>query len=150
VAALKADHYESDRQPEVGAVYPPDSSYARFFRGVFVSGGKNMTKRSLLLLGVLAMVTLPIASAKSYDIAFSGPTMVGNAQLPAGQYTLKVEGSNAVITNGDNYKSVTAPVKIESIDKKYDETAVVTIRKGDAQHVSVIELGGSKTKLDFN
>ena len=59
-----------------------------------------MTKRSLLLLGVLAMVTLPIASAKSYDIAFSGPTMVGNTQLPAGEYTLKVEGSNAVITNG--------------------------------------------------
>jgi len=76
--------------------------------------------------------------------------MVGNTQLPAGQYTLKVEGSNAVITNDEDYKSVTAPIKIENVDKKYDETAVVTIRKGDAQHVSVIELGGSKTKLDFN
>jgi hypothetical protein len=119
VAALKADHHESDRQPEIGAVYPPDSSYARFFRGVFVSGGKNMTKRSLLLLGVLAMVTLPIASAKSYDIAFSSATMVGNTQLPVGEYTLKVEGPNAVITNDvDNYKSVTAPVKIENVDKK--------------------------------
>ncbi len=78
-----------------------------------------MTKRSLLLLGVLAMVTLPIASAKSYDIAFSSATMVGNTQLPVGEYTLKVEGPNAVITNDvDNYKSVTAPVKIENVDKK--------------------------------
>jgi hypothetical protein len=76
--------------------------------------------------------------------------MVGNTQLPAGQYTLKVEGSNAVITNDEDYKSVTAPIKIENVDKKYDETAVVTIRKGDARHVTVIELGGSKTKLDFN
>ena len=76
--------------------------------------------------------------------------MVGNTQLPAGQYTLKVEGSNAVITNDEDYKSVTAPIKIENVDKKYDETAVVTIRKGDAQHVTVIVLGGSKTKLDFN
>jgi hypothetical protein len=110
-----------------------------------------MTKRSLLLLGVLAMVTLPIASAKSYDIAFSSPTMVGNTQLPAGQYTLKVEGSNAVITNDeDNYESVTAPIKIENVDQKYDETAVETIQKGDAQHVTAIQLGGSKTKLEFN
>jgi hypothetical protein len=97
------------------------------------------------------MVTLPIASAKSYGIAFSSPTMVGNTQLPAGQYTLKVEGSNAVITNDeDNYKSVTVPIKIANVDKKYDETAVVSIQRGDAQHVTVIELGGSKTKLDFN
>jgi len=48
------------------------------------------------------MSILPIASAKSYDIAFTGPTMVGNAQLPTGEYRLKVEGSNAVITNVDN------------------------------------------------
>ena len=41
-----------------------------------------MTKRSLLLLGVLAMVTLPIARAKSYDIAFSSPTLVGNHSRP--------------------------------------------------------------------
>jgi hypothetical protein len=96
------------------------------------------------------MLSLPMANAKSYSIAFASPTMVGSARLAAGEYSLKVEGSNAVFTKVDNNKSVTAPVKIESIDKKYDETAVVTIRKGDAQHVTVIELGGSKTKLDFN
>jgi hypothetical protein len=42
------------------------------------------------------------------------------------------------------------PIKIANVDKKYDETAVVSIQRGDAQHVTVIELGGSKTKLDFN
>ena len=109
-----------------------------------------MTKKSLLLLGVLAMSILSIASAKSYDIAFTGPTMVGNAQLPTGEYRLKVEGSNAVITNVDNNKSVTAPVKIENVDKKYDETAVESTTQGNAQHLNAIELGGSKTKLDFN
>ena len=109
-----------------------------------------MTKRSLLLLGVLAMLSLPIARAKSYTIAFTSPTMVGNAQLPAGEYTLKVEGSNAVFTNVDSNKSVTAPVKIENADKKYDVTSVETTQEGDAQHIIDIQLGGSTTKLDFN
>jgi hypothetical protein len=96
------------------------------------------------------MLSLPIASAKSYNIAFTSPTVVGSTQLPAGQYTLKVEGSNAVFTSVDSNKSVTAPVKIENVDKKYDVTSVETTVKGDVQRIDDIELGGSKTKLDFD
>jgi len=95
------------------------------------------------------MSILSIASAKSYNIAFTGHTMVGGAQLPAGDYTLKVEGANAVFTNVDSNKSVTAPVKIETGDKKYGTTSVETTQEGDVQHVKDIELGGSNTKLDF-
>ena len=108
-----------------------------------------MTKRSLLLLGVLAMSILPIASAKSYTIAFTGLTVVGSTQLPAGEYTLKVEGSNAVISSVDNDKSVTVPVKIENADKKYGVTTVETTQEGNASHIDDILLGGSNTKLDF-
>ena len=108
-----------------------------------------MTKRSLLLLGVLAMSFLSIASAKSYTIAFTGPTMVGSAQLPAGDYKLTVEGSNAIFTSVNSNKSVTAPVKIENADKKFDATSIKTTQEGNAQHIENIELGGSTTKLDF-
>ena len=108
-----------------------------------------MTKRTIFLLGVLAMSIVSIASAKSYNIAFAGHTMVGKTQLPAGDYTLKVEGANAVFTNVDSNKSVTAPVKIETGDKKYGTTSVETTQEGDVQHVKDIELGGSNTKLDF-
>ena len=109
-----------------------------------------MTKRSLLWLGVLAMLSLPMANAKSYSIAFASPTMVGSARLAAGEYSLKVEGSNAVFTKVDNNKSVTAPVKIESSDKKYNVTTVETVQQGATAHVTDIQLGGSTTKLDFN
>ena len=108
-----------------------------------------MTKRTLLLLGVLAMSSLSVASAKSYNIAFPSRTVVGKAQLPAGDYTLKVEGANAVFTNVDSNKSVTTPVKIETVDKKFAATSVETTQDGDTQHVTDIELGGSNTKLDF-
>jgi hypothetical protein len=109
-----------------------------------------MTKKSLLLVAALAAFSLPFASAKSYDITLSGPTMVGTAQLPAGEYTVKVEGSNAVFTNADNDKSFTAPIKIENADKKYDETSIETTQEGDARHIQDIRLGGSTTKLDFD
>ena len=109
-----------------------------------------MTKRSLILLGVLAMSFLSIASAKSYNIAFASPTMAGNAQLAAGEYTLKVEGTNAVFTNVDSNKSVTTPVKIENVDKKYGTTTVETTQQGNATRIDDIQLGGSTTKLEFN
>ena len=109
-----------------------------------------MTKRSLLLLGVLAMSILSIASAKSYTITFTSPTMVGSSQLAAGDYTLKVDGSNAVFTNVNSNKSVTAPVKIENGAKKYNVTSVDTTMNGAAQHINDIQLGGSTTQLDFN
>src|ERR1039458_8213082 len=127
-----------------------DSSNSRLFRIVLINGGKTiMTKRTLLLLGVLAMSILSIASAKSYSLAFTSPTMAGSTQLAAGVYTLKVEGSNAVFTNVDSNKSVTAPVKIENADKKYGVTSVETTREGDAQHINDIQLGGSNTKLEI-
>jgi hypothetical protein len=109
-----------------------------------------MTKRSLLLLGVLAMSILPIASAKSYTVDFTTPTVVGSTQLAPGEYTLKVEGSNAVFTKVDNNKSVTAPVKIENVDTKYSVTSIESTQEGNAQHIKDIQLGGSTTKLDFN
>jgi hypothetical protein len=131
-------------------VFRPGGRNARFFGIVFMTGGKTMTKRSLLLLGVLAMSILSIASAKSYTVAFTSPVIVGNAQLPAGEYTLKVDGSNAVFTNVDSNKSVATPVKIENADKKFDVTSVETTQQGNASHIHGIQLGGSTTKLDFN
>jgi hypothetical protein len=127
-----------------------DSGNMRLAGIVLVSGGTNMTKRSLLLLGVLAMSILSIASAKSYSITFTSPTMVGSSQLAAGDYTLKVDGSNAVFTNVNSNKSVTAPVKIENVAQKYSVTSVETTMNGAAQHINDIQLGGSTTKLDFN
>jgi hypothetical protein len=96
------------------------------------------------------MSILSIASAKSYTIAFTSPTIVGSTQLQAGEYTLKVDGTNAVFTKVDSNKSVTAPVKIENADKKYATTSIKTTQEGDAQHIDNIQLGGSTTTLVFN
>jgi hypothetical protein len=102
-----------------------------------------------LAVAILAVCSLTIASAKSYDIILSGPTKAGTVELKPGQYKLKVEGTNAVFTDVNSTKSFTTPVKVESADQKYDETRVQTTKEGDEEHIQEIDLGGSKTKLGF-
>jgi hypothetical protein len=111
-----------------------------------------MTAKSLLqiaALGALGLASLGVASAKSYDIFLNGPTMVGNTELKAGEYKIKVEGTQAVFTDVESNKTWTAPVKIENGAKKFDQTVVESAQQGDMAHVSSINLAGSNTKLEF-
>jgi hypothetical protein len=109
-----------------------------------------MTIKSLLITGALAVASLSIASAKSYDIVLSAPTQVANVQLKAGEYSLKLEGNNAVFTAVESGKSFTAPAKVTAGTQKFDQTAVGTDRKADVDHIQSIELGGTKTTIEFN
>ena len=110
---------------------------------------KIVTMKSFVLAGVLAISTLSIASAKTYEITLASPTKAGNLQLKPGQYRLKVDGSNATFTNVENGKSETSPVKVVATDKKFDTTTVDASKEGDTSTIKDIELGGSKTKLEF-
>ena len=105
--------------------------------------------KKLFVVGLLSLASLAILSAKTYTITVSNPTKVGSVQLKAGQYKLKVEGSNAIFTDVNNQKSVTTPVKVETGDKKVDSTRVQSTKDGDAERIQEIDLGGSKTKLTF-
>jgi len=108
-----------------------------------------MINKSLLSVAVLTLGTVAIASAKSYDVVLEHAVKAGNVQLTAGEYKLKVDGSNAVFTEARTRQSVTVPVKIENGDKKYQDTEIDTAKQGEADQIKSIELGGSKTKLEF-
>jgi len=105
--------------------------------------------KKLILAGVLSLASLTIVSAKSYEIVLSSPTKVGTVQLKPGQYTLKVQGSNAVFTDVETSKSFTTPVKVENGNTKFDETKIQSNKQGDTDQIQEIDLGGSKTKLGF-
>ena len=105
--------------------------------------------KKLILAGVLSLASLTIVSAKSYEIVLSSPTKVGTVQLKPGQYTLKVQGSNAVFTEVETSKSFTTPVKVENGNTKFDETKIQSSKQGDTDQIQEIDLGGSKTKLGF-
>ena len=105
--------------------------------------------RKALVVAALAIASLAVVSAKTYDIILSGPAKAGSVQLKPGQYTLKVNGSNAIFTDVNSSKSYTTPVKVETTDKKFDDTRVQSTKDGDTDKIEEIDLGGSKTKLGF-
>jgi hypothetical protein len=121
-------------------------------RRVFITVKENLmtvTKKSLLITSVLALSSLPLASAKSYDIILNNPAKAGSLQLAAGEYKLKVDGTNAVFTDTQTDKSYTEPVKVEKADKKFDSTMVESRIDGQMENIHSIDLGGSPTKLEF-
>jgi maltose-binding protein MalE len=106
--------------------------------------------KKLALVGVMALSCLSIASAKSYELTLSGPTKAGTVQLKPGLYRLKIDGSNAVFTQVENEQSFTVPVKVENTEKKFDQTRVDATKNNGTDVIQDIELGGSKTKLEFS
>ena len=75
-------------------------------------------KKSFVLGAVLSLSSLCFAGQKSYDVIFSAPSTVSGVKLAAGEYKVKVDGTNAVFTDSKS-KTVTAPVKVDTGTKKY-------------------------------
>lgn len=105
--------------------------------------------KKLFIVTALAVSSMAIVSAKTYDILLSNPTKAGAVELKPGQYRLKVEGTNATFTNLDSSKSVTTTVKVENATQKFDVTQVETTKAGSEDQIQEIDLGGSHTKLGF-
>jgi hypothetical protein len=108
-----------------------------------------MPCKSLVLAGALAIFTTTMVCAKSYDIWLNHSAQAGKTQLMAGHYSVKLVGSEAIFTDVDHEKSYTAPVKVETEDKKFPVTTVETGTEGNTDQIKSIELGGSTTKLEF-
>ena len=106
-------------------------------------------KNSLVLGVVLSLSSLCFAGQKSYDVIFSAPATVSGVKLAAGEYKVKVDGTNAVFTDAKSFKSVSTPVKVQTSEKKFQFTAVDATKADGVDKVNAIELGGSTTKLEF-
>jgi hypothetical protein len=109
-----------------------------------------MSKTSLLITGALALSGIFVVSAKSYDITLFNPSKAGKAMLPAGEYRVKLEGSNAVFTGRKKAEQFTAPVKIENARKKHEQTAVETTNQNGTDKILAIRLAGSTETLEFS
>ena len=101
--------------------------------------------KRVIAVAALVVSSISVAAAKSYEIVLTSPTMAGAVELKPGSYKLKVEGNNATFTNVENGKSVTAPVKVETGDQKFDQTRLETTDN----KLHEIDLGGSHTKIEF-
>jgi hypothetical protein len=106
-------------------------------------------KKTFVLSIVLSLSSFLFAGTKSYQVVFTSTAKIGSIKLAPGEYSVKVDGTNAIFTNTTNSKKFTAPVKVENGTKKFQVTAVDSTKDGDSENVKAIELGGSTTTLEF-
>jgi hypothetical protein len=111
-----------------------------------------MLKKLILGFAILALAlatagTVP-GVGSTYKITLLQPSVVNGNALKAGDYRLNVGTEKVTIVNGK--QSIEVPVKVESVEKKFDTTAIRYTEQGGTTAISEIRLGGTKTKLVFN
>ena len=102
-----------------------------------------MLKKIVLSLAILSFA----ANAATYKVTVSQPAVVKGQELKPGEYKLNVANEKVTLVNGK--QSVEVPVKVESVEQKYDSTSVRYVGT-EKPKITEIRLGGTKTKLVFN
>lgn len=108
-----------------------------------------MSKTSFLLVGVLSLCSLAAAGSKSYDISLPVAAKAGSVQLPAGDYKVKIDGTNAIFMVPSTRQTFTAPIKVVQGTHKFNYTAVETAPEGGAERITAIDLGGTSNQVEF-
>jgi lipopolysaccharide export system protein LptA len=101
------------------------------------------------LFMTFAVAALSIAGAKSYDLTFDQPAMVGNVKLAAGHYSLKVDATTVHFKNLDTGKTIDATGKMGTAAQKFDSTSSTSNADNGTLKVKEIDLGGTTTKIEF-
>jgi hypothetical protein len=101
-----------------------------------------MIKKAVLFF---LAIGLAAAATHSYTVTLFEKATFGTTELAPGKYTLDVADQKAIIHRGKT-QSETA-VKVEEGTTKYDVTSMRLVTTDGKQKISVIYLGGTKTKL---
>jgi len=103
-------------------------------------------KKTLLLLVAIA----GLSYAKSFDINFSQRAVLGPMEVEKGHYKLSINGSTITLVNEDTHKSFETTATVQTSEKKYIDTVVHSNTDSGKMMVNEIELGGTKTVLEFH
>ncbi len=74
--------------------------------------------------------------------------MLGNTQLKPGDYHLKLDGSQVVLIDKNGTRTETTAT-VETVERKFDVTAIAMSTAGGTNRILSIELGGTKSKVVF-
>jgi hypothetical protein len=99
-------------------------------------------------MALIALVSVSLAGAKNYRINLSETCQLGSTTLKAGEYTVKLDGDKVVLVDRAG-RSTEATAKVESSDRKFDQTAIGISKAGGSPRLQWITLGGSKSRLVF-
>jgi len=108
-------------------------------------------KKIVLVMAIFALIasagSVPAGKATKFTVNLVQPATVQGQELKAGEYRLSLVGDKLTMAKGK--QSVEVSVKVESVEKKFDNTAV-RYSGTEKLQISEIRIGGTKTKLVFS
>lgn len=105
-----------------------------------------MLKKLVVCFAVFAISAL--AAVAHYNVTLYRNCVLAGTELKAGSYKVEVNGDKATLRL--DKVSVQASVKVETADKKFDETAVQYSNADGKDRIQEIRVGGTKTRLIFS
>jgi hypothetical protein len=92
----------------------------------------------------LAVLAVSVASAaSSYKVTLLSDLFAGDIQLKAGEYTVTLEGKQAVFKKGK--ESIQIPAIVEKSEKKFIDTMVEL----EGSKIHAIDIGGTDIQIMF-
>lgn len=86
---------------------------------------------------------------KTCKFNLSRPTAVSGTTLPAGEYKVTVSGSKVTIATAFGKNPMDVQAKVETGDKKFDDTLVIYATVSGQNALGEVDMGGSKIKVVF-
>jgi hypothetical protein len=105
-----------------------------------------MSKRLIFLFLIL---TLGLASAKTFTISLRQPAVLAGTELKAGDYRLDLQDTKLVV-KASGKQVLESTVKVENSESKFDATSVRYGMIDGKYTVQEIRVGGTNLKLVFN
>lgn len=102
-------------------------------------------KMNKLMLGACVFSLGIATAASSYHVRIADPTWVGQTQLKAGDYEVKVEGDKVTFKQGKNVISV--PAKVVTNASKFSDTQMDIKTENGQAKLKELDLGGTKSKI---
>jgi hypothetical protein len=99
-------------------------------------------------VAILALLGVSLASAKTYTFTVADPAQAGEVQLKPGEYSLKLDGSQVVLMDRAG-RRIDTTAKVESADRKFDQTVISISKVDGTNRIQAIQLGGSKNRVVF-
>jgi hypothetical protein len=104
-------------------------------------------KKTIILF--LAIAGLTFAGSKSFEVTFNAPAVLGPMEVESGHYHVSFDGSKVTLVNETTRKSFETTATVQASEKKYSETVVESKRDAGKLLVDEIQVGGTKTALEF-
>ena len=110
--------------------------------------------KSLVIAGILGLFALTAIAdqPKSYRISITTASKLAGEDVEPGEYRLVVDSHEPKVQfkHLDSGKTIAIDAKVESADRKFEHTGIVSNTSDGTTRITAIQIGGTKTRVLFN